>query len=173
MEHATSHQDNLRLIAMPHILSIEKGRIDVQRPAGGSVTDLLRSIAWTTDRLHARVFIDGEYVKEAVWETTVPRPGQSVIVRAIPMGGGGGGGQGKDAARIVAMIAIVALAVSMPALVGFIGVGAALFAGTTAGAIALTVGTSIVGTLALNGLIPAPLPRQLPQPMDNHREVPA
>ena len=160
-------RDNLRIIACPHILSIEKGRIDVQRPAGGNVKDLLRSIAWVPAGLSARVFIDGEYVKDAAWEYTVPGPGQSVVVRAIPMGGamGGGGGQGKDAMMIVAMIGIIALSVSMPALVGFIGVGAALFAGTTAGAAVLTIGTSIGLTLALSGLIPQPLPRRaLPQP---------
>ena len=159
---------NLRMIACPHILSTEKGRIDVMRPAGGSVKDLMRSIAWMPEGLSARVFIDGEYVKDAAWEYTVPRAGQSVVVRAIPMGGamgGGGGGQGKDAMMIVAMIGIIALSVSMPALVGFIGVGAALFAGTTAGAAFLTVGTSIGLSLALSGLIPQPLPRRaLPQP---------
>ncbi len=37
--------NNLRIIAMPHILSLEKGRIDVSRPAGGNVKNLLRSIA--------------------------------------------------------------------------------------------------------------------------------
>ncbi|MBC7837457.1 MAG: hypothetical protein H7Y39_02270, partial [Nitrospiraceae bacterium] len=81
-------RENLRLIAMPHVLSTEKGRIDVMRPAGGNVNDLMRSIGWTPDRLSARVFIDGEYVEDASWEYTVPRAGQSVIVRAIPMGGG-------------------------------------------------------------------------------------
>lgn len=153
----------IRLIAMPHVLSTERGRIDVQRPAGGSVNDIIRSIGWTPDSLSARVFIDGEYVRDAAWEYTVPRAGQSVVVRAIPTGGamgGGGGDGGKDAARIVAMIAVIALAVSMPALVGFIGVGAALFAGTTAGAIALTAATSIIGALAISALIPVPLPRR-------------
>ena len=148
---------------MPHILSAENGRIDVTRPAGGTVNDLMRSIGWPSDSLHARVFIDGEYVKDAVWESTVPSPGQSVVVRAVPMGGGGGG---KDIGRLVAMVAVIALAVSMPALVGFIGVGAALFAGTTAGAFALTAATSIIGTLAISGRIPTPLPRRtLPQPL--------
>lgn len=80
---------NLRMIACPHVLSTEKGRIDVLRPAGGSVSDLMRSIAWMPEGLSARVFIDGEYVKDAAWEYTVPRAGQSLIVRAIPMGGGG------------------------------------------------------------------------------------
>lgn len=155
----SDRQADLRIIAMPHILSTEKGRIDVQRPAGGSVKDIIRSIGWTPDSLSARVFIDGEYVRDAAWEYTVPRAGQSVVVRAIPMGGGGGGG-GKDIARIVAMVGIIALAVAMPALVGFIGVGAALFAGTTAGAAFLTVATSIIGSLAISALIPAPLPRR-------------
>ena len=67
-------QDNLRLIACPHVLSIEKGRIDVMRPAGGTVKDLLRSIAWTPDTLNARVFIDGEYIKDAAWNARHLRP---------------------------------------------------------------------------------------------------
>ena len=154
MEHATRHQDNLRMIAMPHILSTEKGRIDVQRPAGGSVHDLLRSIGWMPDSLSARVFIDGEYVKDAAWEYTVPRAGQSVIVRAIPMGGamgGGGGNGGKDAARIVAMVGVLALAIAAPymapvLLAGWVGVAA-------------TAAISIVGSLAVTGLIPQALPR--------------
>lgn len=77
---------SLRLIACPHILSIEKDRIDVERPVEGTVTDLLRLIAWTRDRLSARVFLDGELVQDAVWEYTVPRAGQSLVVQAIPMG---------------------------------------------------------------------------------------
>ena len=100
-------RENLRIIACPHILSTEQGRIDVQRPAGGNVKDLLRSIAWVPDSLNARVFIDGEYVKDAAWEYTVPRPGQSVVVRAIPMGGGGEG-KGKTPWSMVAMIGIMA-----------------------------------------------------------------
>ena len=45
----------------------------MQRPAGGNVKDLLRSIAWVPESLNARVFIDGEYVKDAAWEYTVPQ----------------------------------------------------------------------------------------------------
>lgn len=167
-----SEQQDFRLIACPHIFSTEKGRVDVLRPAGGNVNDLIRSIGWTPDGLSARVFIDGEYVKDAAWEYTVPRAGQSVVVRAVPMGGSEGG---KDTARIVAMIGIMALAIAMPAMIGLIGVGAALFATTPFVGIGLTVATSIVGSLALNGLIPSALPRRaaLPQPLDDHREVAA
>ncbi|MEO7860256.1 MAG: hypothetical protein ABIU05_07385 [Nitrospirales bacterium] len=152
MNHS-NQQDNLRIIACPHILSLEKGRIDVSRPAGGNVNDLLRSIAWTPDSLHARVFIDGVYVKDAVWETTFPGPGQSVNVRAIPMGGamGGGENQGKDAARMVAMIGVLALAIAAPylapvLLAGWVGVAA-------------TAAISIVGSLAVTAQIPPALPR--------------
>ncbi len=145
---------NLRLIALPHILSVENGRIDVMRPAGGTVTDLLRSIAWTPDGLHARVFIDGEYVEDAVWESTVPRPGQSVVVRAIPMGGGGGGDQGKDALRIVAMVGVLALAIAAPYLAP---VGWGLVGAWTG--VALTATISIVGSLAISALIPPARPK--------------
>ena len=162
MNHS-EQQDHLRLIATPHVLSTEKGRIDVMRPAGGTVTDLLRSIGWPHDSLSPRVYIDGRLIEQAQWEHVVTRAGESVVVRAVPMGGQGGG---KEVARIVAMVAVIALAVSMPALVGLIGVGPALFAGTTAGAFALTAGTSIIGTLAISGRIPTPLPRRtLPQPL--------
>lgn len=157
-------QNNLRFIAMPHVLSIEKGRIDVQRPAGGSVNDLMRSIGWTPDSLSARVFIDGEYVKDAAWEYTVPRAGQSVIVRAIPMGGGGG--QGKDTMQMVAMVGIMVLAIGVSAgwaapLAGTLfGAGgwAAMVGGSTA---ALLAGgaISIIGTLGIAGRIPQALPR--------------
>ncbi|HSL03727.1 MAG TPA: hypothetical protein VK901_09340 [Nitrospiraceae bacterium] len=156
-------QDNLRLIAMPHIISTEKGRVDVMRPAGGSVSDLMRSIAWTPDSLHARVFIDGDYIKDAAWEYTIPRPGQSVVVRAIPMGGGGGGG-GKDSMRMVAMIGIMVAAIAAQQYwVGGVAgaTGFAAFA-TTAGIALGAVGAS----LAITALIPQPLPRRaLPQPV--------
>ena len=144
-------REHLRLIACPHILSAEKGRIDVMRPAGGNVNDLMRSIGWTPDSLSARVFIDGEYVKDAAWEYTVPRAGQSVVVRAVPMGGGGGGNQGKDAARIVAMVGVLALAIAAPylapvLLAGWVGVAA-------------TAAISIVGSLAISALIPPSRPK--------------
>lgn len=174
MKPADSNQHaHLRMIGMPHIFSTEKGRIDVQRPAGGTVNDLIRSIGWTPDTLNARVFIDGEYVRNAVWETTVPCPGQSVIVRAIPSGGTGGG-QGKDATMIVAMIGIIALSLAMPAMIGSLGFMGAIIATTPGVAGALVAGTSIGLSLALTGLIPGPLPRRvLPQPLDDRREVAA
>ena len=40
--------ENLRLIALSHVLSLEKGRIDVQRPAGGNVNDRGKRIIMMT-----------------------------------------------------------------------------------------------------------------------------
>ena len=157
-------QDNLRIIACPHVLSIEKGRIDVMRPAGGTVKDLLRSIAWTPEGLSARVFIDGEYIKEAAWEYTKPLAGQSVIVRAIPMGGGGGG-EGKQAGQIAAMIAIMVIAVVAQQYWAIPLAAATGMSAMAASAVNVTT-VSIAGTLALTCLVPTPLPRRaLPQPV--------
>lgn len=170
-------QGPLRLIGLPHVFSTEKGRIDVQRPAGGNVNDLIRSIGWTPDSLSARVFIDGEYVKDAAWEYTVPRAGQSMVVRAIPMDGG----QGKDATRLVAFIAIMGLALAVsggaaaPLAGTLFGAGgwAAMVGGSTAALIA-GAATSIIGSLAISSLVPQPLPRRgHPQPLGDHREVAA
>lgn len=175
MEHANNPQP-LRLIACPHVLSTEKDRLDVMRPPGGTVTDLLRSIGWTPEGLlSARVFIDGELVRDAAWEYTVPRSGQSVIVRAIPMSGGGGSGQGKEMGRMVAMIAIMVVAVATQQYWAA-GLAATIGFGMTAGtAAAIGLATiSITATLALTGLIPQPLPRRaLPQPFEDRKQVAA
>ncbi|TKB59075.1 MAG: hypothetical protein E8D49_09105 [Nitrospira sp.] len=165
--------EHLRFIACPHVFSAEKDRIDALRPAGGTVGEHLRAIDWHPESRPARVYIDGVLIPEAQWEYAVPRAGQSVVVRAIPMGGG----QGKDTARIVALLAIIVISIAVsrgalaPVAGALAGSGgwAALVGGSTA-SVAAGATVSIVGTLALNGLIPAPLPRRaLPQPLPEPR----
>lgn len=156
----------IRLIACPHILSIEKDRVDELRPPGGTVTDLMRSIGWTRDGLSARVYIDGVLVQNAAWEYTVPQAGQSLVVRAIPMGGQGGGG--KDALRIVAMIAVIAASLMVPGAVGAMGFYGALIASTPGVAGALAAATSIIGTLAITAKIPPAHPRLCDQRQVQH-----
>ena len=164
--------EHFRLIACPHILSMEKERIDVTRPPGGTITDLMRSIGWTPDGLSARVYLDGALVTDAAWEYTSPRAGQALVVRAIPMGGGG---QGKDNLKMVAMIAVMVagIAVSAGAFAPLAGAlaGGGAWAGMLGGSVgALWTGSTIgiLGALAVQGLIPAPLPRRaaLPQPRE-------
>ena len=145
----------VHLIACPS-LALEHGKIDRYVPEGGTVADHLRAIGWQPDRLNARVFIDGVFIEQAQWEYAAPLAGQAFITRVIPMGGGEGG---KSALRIVAMLAIVAAAVATGQL-EFIAAY-----GPLAGPL-VTAAISIAGSLALSGLIPAPLPRRaLPQPM--------
>jgi hypothetical protein len=64
---------------------------------GATVSGHLRALGWNPDTLFARVFIDGVWIEKAEWEYSVPRDGQSLTIRVIPMGGGDGG---KSAAHI-------------------------------------------------------------------------
>lgn len=155
MEHQEVNHGAFRMIACPHILSNDKGKIDVSRPVGGTITDIMRSIGWTHEGLSARVFLDGELVKNAAWEYTLPTAGQSLVVRAIPMGGE----NGKSALRIVAMIAVIAAALAMPGAIMGMGFYGAIAMTTPGMAGALSAVISIAGTLAVTARIPPPLPR--------------
>lgn len=150
-------KEMFRFIACPSIYSVEHGRIDAMRPAGGSISDLLKLIGWTREAAFARVTIDGVPVTDAVWETTYPRAGQAVIVRAIPRGGD----QGKQTLRIVAMIGVVAASIAMPYGLAALGVGGLVTAsgGLTALGAGVGAGTSIVGTTRTLSLLP---PRREP-----------
>ena len=157
----------IRLVACPHLLSIEKDRLDLERPVGGTVADHMQSIAWHPTGMCARVFLDGKLVKDAEWEYTVPSAGQSLVMRAIPMDSGSG--QGKDAMRIGLMVGVVAASIftagAAAGAVGvggsFLGIGAAGWGGIAGAA------TSMLGSLAVTGRIPPPLPRLC----DRRREV--
>ena len=115
------------------------------------------------DHESVRAYVDGVLVHQAQWEHVVPLAGESVVVRAVPMGGGGGG---KDVGRLLAMIAVISLALAAPYLIGAAGLAGALFVTTPGVYGAIVAATSILGTLAINGLIAAPLQRRaLPQPL--------
>lgn len=125
---------------------------------GLPIGDLLRGIGLNPDPIFARVFIDGQLIPKAEWEWAVPQAGQLVTVRVVPTGGQGGG---KDALRIVAMIGVIAAAMFAPAALGALGVGGLT---TSTGALtfqaALVSATvSIVGSLAVNALIPPTKPK--------------
>lgn len=145
---------SLRLIACPS-LALEHGRIDRYVPEGATVAGHLRELGWNPDPLHARVFIDGVMIEKAQWEEAVPNAGQALTIRVIPMGGGGGESGGKMALRIVAMIAIVAVATALaqPELYPVAwGIGAV-------GAATIGAGFAIGATLAMSALIPPARPR--------------
>jgi len=157
MEHSVvaGGGDTCRLIACPRPFSVD--RIDKKVHAGATIAELLGGIGLDPDRIFARVFIDDRLIPSAEWQSTKPSAGQTLTVRVVPTGGQGGG---KDALRIVAMIAVVALAVytagtSLPgSLAAFTGLSPAVSQAIVLSSIA------IVGQLAITALIP-PAPRQL------------
>ena len=151
MTHSTPSA--IRLIACPHPLSVEKGRIDELVPEGATVREHLRAFNLDPEALNALVFIDDERIAQAQWEYAVPRAGQNLSVRAIPAGGGGGSEQGKSALRIVAMLAVVVASIFTAggALAGVLGAG---FGAGTFGAAFAGAALSIAGSLAINALIP-------------------
>ena len=144
--------ESVRFITALRPLSLDKDRLDITVPAGGTVATLLRASHIDPDPLWARVFIDGQFVDKACWDSVVPMAGQCVTVRAIPMGGEGGGG--KMAMRIIAMLAVVALAIAAP----YAAPVAWGLVGGWSGA-ALSASVMLAGTLAVNALIPPPKPR--------------
>jgi len=142
----------VRLVACPRPFSID--RIEQYIPEGTTVAEMMRGLGINPDRIFARVFIDDQLVPKAEWEWAVPRAGQFVTVRAIPTDGG----QGKDALRIVAMIAVVALAVASGQFYGA-AFASSIGVSNAVGAAIITTTVSIAGTLAVNALIPPPKPK--------------
>ena len=165
---------SLRLIACPS-LALEHGRIDRYVPEGATVAGHLRAIGWQPDPLHARVFIDGVMIEKARWEEAMPAAGQALTIRVIPMGGGGGDGGGKMALRIVAMIAVVAASIFLPALAPAAWGLTTAAGGLTGLGLLASATISIVGSLAISALIPPARPRvaDLSSPgLDNNSSSP-
>ena len=151
----------LRIVACPRPFSVE--RLDFLETPGSTVAQLLGRCGLNPDRIHARVFLDDRLLPEAEWQTIMPSAGQILTIRVIPLGGGGGG---KDALRIVAMIAVVALAIysggALAGLAGLTEVVEGVTVLTTAGLVlsaVVTAAVSIAGSLVINALIPPAAPK--------------
>lgn len=82
-------------------------------------------------------------IPSACWARIRPRGGHRVVIVMAPQGGPGGGAK---ILRTVAMVAVMAAALTIP--------GAAGLAAGSFGAAALTAGISLVGSLLVNALIP-------------------
>lgn len=90
------------------------------------------------------VAVDGVLVERAHWLATEPPPGSFVTVAIVPRGGGG---SGNKIIRIVALVAIAALSVAVPASLGLTGT----FAGALIGA-----AIGVTAALTVNALVPPP-----------------
>jgi hypothetical protein len=128
--------------------------VDVELPVGLSVAEML-GVAGIAESPLLRVFVGDRELPRAGWTHVRPKAGRRVSVTMVPAGGGGG----KTPLRLILSVAVVAAAVALPGLAP-VGWGLLTAAGglTFAGAL-VSAGVSLVGTLAINALIPAPRPR--------------
>jgi len=155
------------MVVCPRPFTMEGRQMKRLRP-GMSIADMLVAFDLNPETLPARVFIDDCLVEKAYWHCVKPKANHLVSVRVIPEGGGG---QGKDVLRIVAIIGVMALAVAAPYALGLTAYAGGVLVPTWAGSL-VTAGFGLLGTLAVTGPIPAPLPRRiLPQPSEAYREV--
>ena len=92
---------------------------------------------------HANVLINGHTVPREFWQYVRPKAGTNVSIRVLPAGGGGN----KNIVRAIALIAV--------AVVAGWAAGAMFGAGTTSAIVATGVFT-VIGTMAVNALIPPP-----------------
>lgn len=138
-------------------------RVEVQVHEGSSVLVMLATAGIVPDA-HVAVDVDGERVAPIDWPTVRPRAGAFVCVRALPEGGGDEGG-GKTALRIVAMIAVIALAIITGGAAAPL-VGATGTTGLAVSAV-VTATVSVAGQLAINALIPPPKLRPPTSPSGN------
>jgi len=116
-----------------------------QFPHGMSIAEAMGDAASTT----AEVTVGGISVPRAYWDKVKPRVGVPVEITLYPQGGNAG-----KAIRIVAMVAVAYLSYGVAS--GALG---ASFFGSYAGVAGAAIG--IVGSMAINALIPPPTPKGL------------
>jgi hypothetical protein len=130
----------------------------LELPAGASVAEIVAA-AGVTPSPHIRVFVGDRLVPREAWAHVRPRAGRMVSITCAAAGGQGGG---KTALRIIATVAIIAvaavaggpLAVSLGYSVTAVGASAA------ANAAAIATGAiGLAGTLLISALIPPAKPR--------------
>ncbi len=77
----------------------------LQVAAIGNLVDTIDNSGLTFPAgVHATILLNGEVVPQEEWETTVPKPGDAIVVKLIPQGGGGG----KNILRAVMTVALIA-----------------------------------------------------------------
>lgn len=123
----------------------------VTAPEGASVAEFV-AIAFPAEahRAHVVAIVDGEEIAADAWDR-VPRAGEALQLVFRP--------GGKDFFRTILQIAVIAVA----AWVGFGGLGGWFAAGMWQTAVA-AAGVSILGSLAINALIPLPKPATIEAP---------
>ncbi len=102
------------------------------------------------------VSVSGRIVDVSEYENTFIKKDDCVVVCPLVYGGGGGGGS-KGILRLVAMIALTVVTGGIAA--GAFAVGGMFLAGS-ASAMVLGAVVGVAGTMAINALLPPPMPKE-------------
>ena len=144
--------DNVHALYMPH-WPLDPVVIRLEFKAGLSLYEIAQELSPKFfDRLS--IWIDGDYFPRQYWHRVRPKPGVEILIKKTPRGGGGGG----KAIRIVAMIAIIALAIAVPYALPAALTATPVLGSLTVGGL-ISAGILIGGSLLLNALVPPPRPR--------------
>ena len=137
----------IQVIAASHPLLTAHSELEI--PAGLTLDQIL-AVAQPDSvlRRHAFIFIDDRLIERERWTQINPRPGERVLIRVVPSGGGG-----KNPLRVILTIAVLVTATVFGGpLGGLIGLSGKL--ATAVGTAAISLG----GTLLINAIAPLPLP---------------
>lgn len=122
----------------------------------GKTIEEIRVLAGVDALPGLRAFLGAREVPAVAWTRVRPKAGRILRFTCVPAGGDSGGG--KSPLRTVMSIALLAATIAAPfALVG-VGANAATWGAGTLGGSLFAAGVGIVGSLALNALIPPPSP---------------
>ncbi|KKM69437.1 hypothetical protein LCGC14_1450860, partial [marine sediment metagenome] len=144
-------EDKVNIVSVPSIFSLHKVFKNIDY--GKTILELVKDEQPNEDMWeNINVYINDTYIEQNKWYLVRPKIGTIVRIFATPTGGGGEGGS-KDVIRLVAIIALIVVA---PYLVGLIpGIGAV---GTASYTLAyMTV--VLAGSALINKLIPITKPK--------------
>lgn len=117
-------------------------------PEGGSVEDMIRAGGIDPNSPGLRAYVGDEEIRRNDWAHARPSAGQHVKVVVVPEGGG------KDFARVLLTISVIVASIYLgPQLATALG-----YTATGSAAAIATATLSLVGTLAVNSLVPPPRP---------------
>lgn len=163
---------NLPILASPtgalltvarHPFAPSRDRTVEYMPEGMTIQEMIDSAGFDpVMQAYLRVTIDGQPIFARYWRSVTPKAGRHVVIQLVP---GKGGDSGKNPLKTVLTIAVIAAAFFLgPGLGAALGIsptaGVATF-GIAEGAMQAAVGgflITVVGTLAINALIPPPKP---------------
>lgn len=145
----------VRVLALTNPFSTERRELTL--PAGSTLLDCARAAGLAPGRQPLLVWIGDAPIPADLLARIRPKPGSTVVLRATLAGG-----DGKNPLATILQLAVIVAAAYVGAgglvELGLATGGGAFAAGTTGAAIAGAM-VGMVGSLAINALIPPPMPR--------------